>query len=60
MAMKFNDTEKWYAAIINSRSDDHHVAISHCAHTNQEVRERHTEFEPANGTLVVVVTIEED
>ncbi len=49
-----------YGVMTHLRSYDHHIAIGHCSHSNQEVRQRHTELEPANGTLVVVVTIEED
>lgn len=51
---------KLYGVILNIRSYNHHIAIGHCAHTNQEVGERHTKLEPANGTLVVVVTIKQD
>lgn len=42
------------------RSNDHHVAIGNSAHTDQEVRQGHSELEPANGTLAVIVTIEKD
>lgn len=46
--------------VANLRPNNHHIAIGHCTHTNQEVRQRHTKLEPAKGTLVVVVAIEED
>lgn len=44
----------------DSRSDHHHVAVGHRAHTDQEVGQRHPELEPANGALAVVETVEQD
>lgn len=46
--------------MIYPRSNDHHIAVGHGPHADKEVWQWHSELEPANGALVVVVTIKED
>lgn len=49
-----------HVVVMNLRPYDDHIAIGHCSHTDQKIRQRHTKLEPTNGTLVVVITVEED